>query len=380
MEQVILPTGDKYYRDERAIIIRLEGARRIMSTSAFNGGCREDLAYLFNFCEVYGKEDERCEMRAATYKEHLRMLTEELGLDPQKTTGLSTAAKMKYARLNTEKYDDFTVTAIVTGSVDDNGSRPGDPAFWHEKEGVPCPVKPGTVNIMVFIDACLPEGSLARALVMITEAKTAALQEVLAPSCYSQGLATGSGTDGIIVASNLESSTCLTDAGQHSKLGEHLGRVVKKTVREAVSAEEGFEAYACSSMLRRIRRYGINEESLWELYCSPGQPGALDRDSFRQRLEVLDRDGDLIALATVYAHVLDLLEWKLTGTEQAERLAEDLLKGRSLAKAVKENLQGAITEKQNREIKNPEESGSEAAVKALVNRFSRHLISLVVRK
>jgi len=334
MDDIKLPGGDRFSRDDRAIIIELNGARRVLSTSAHNGGCRENLSHLFNYCEVYGAIDERCEMRAPTYDRHLSMLAEELDLNPRTTTGLSTAAKMKYLRVQTEKYTDFSVTVMATGGIDANGSRAGDPALWHEKDGTPTPVKPGTINLIIFIDAHLLERTLTRALVTATEAKTAALQEVLAPSCYSRGLATGSGTDGTIIVSNLESPVRLTDAGQHSKLGEYIGRVVKNTVKEALTAENGFNAYACSSVLRRTRRFGIDEDSLWEFFRSMaqfcGQAGKgsekLDKRTFQQRLERVNKNSCLIMRASIYAHLLDLLHWRLVDPEQAAGMAEELLK------------------------------------------------------
>ncbi len=325
MEQITLPTGDILKQENRAIVVELTGARRVLSTSILNGGCRTDLSHLFNYCEVYGRVDELCEMRASTYKEHLKILARELGLNAFKVTGLSTAAKMKYAQLKSKDHGDFSVTAVATGGIDVNGSRAGDPAFWHEKNGRPVPYKPGTINILVFINANLGDAALARALVTVTEAKAAALQEVLAPSCYSRGLATGSGTDGTIIVSNMDSQVTLSDAGQHSKLGEYLGRVVKNTVKAGLVAENGFEAYACTSMLRRIGRFGIDEESLWERYCRCGRPGDLSRETFGQRLKKLNQDKELMALAPVYAHILDLLDWNLVRAEEAAGLAVDLL-------------------------------------------------------
>ncbi len=323
----MLPTGDRLTREDKAIVVRFAGARRLLSTSVLNGGCRTDLSCLFNYCEVYGKADERCTMRAATYEEHLCLLAEELGLDPLFTTGLSTAAKMKYAQINSESHKDFSVTVIATGGIDVNGSRAGDPALWHEHNGRSYPYEPGTINILVFIDAKLKEAALTRALVTVTEAKTAALQEVLAPSCYSRGLATGSGTDGTIIVSNLEAPVALTDAGQHSKLGEYIGRVVKNTVKAGLTAENGFISYACSSILRRIGRFGITEEGLWGKYCSLKNPFNLNRDDFRCRLMRLDKDSSLMALAAVYAHILDLLDWNLIDNRVALRMVRDLLKG-----------------------------------------------------
>ena len=49
------------------------------------------------------------------------------------------------------------------------------------------PVRPGTINILLFFNVDLSRGALARALVTCTEAQTAALQELLAPSRYFHG-------------------------------------------------------------------------------------------------------------------------------------------------------------------------------------------------
>ncbi len=362
MEYVELPSGDQFSREDRAIVIKLTGARMVLSTSGLNGGCRENLLHLFNYCEVHDAADERCSMRAPTYDQHLRMLAEELGLNPLTATGLSTAARMKYAKVYTESYEDFSVTAIVTAGIDINGSRAGDPALWHEKEGIPVPEKPGTINIMLFIDAHLSAGTLTRSLVTATEAKTAALQEVLAPSCYSHGLATGSGTDGTIIVSNLESSTSLTNAGQHSKLGEYIGRVVKSTVKEALVAENGFSDYACGSVFRRIRRFGINEDLLWKLCQSINEPGKIKKVDFNHGLEQLDKNDWLVSRASLFAHLLDLLYWHLIEPEQAAEMAKELFSG--LAEIIKDSTSGRVAKGDAKGETNEEAAG------ALTNHFA----------
>ncbi len=326
MDHLHIPGGYRVSREEQAIVIGLGKPRRVLGTSVFNGGCREDLQYLFNYCEAYGAVDERCEMRAATYREHLRLLAEELKLPPSVTTGLSTAAKMKYARVHTRQYEDFSVTALATAGIDFNGSRAGDPAFFHEQKGLPVVYRPNTINIFLFIGALLSEAALTRALVTLTEAKTAALQEVLAPSCYSAGLATGSGTDGAIIACDLDAPVCLTDAGQHSKLGEYIGKVIKDTVKEALVAENGFDAYANSSVLRRIGRFGINEQSLWAAYQAGPKQVQIDHESYRRRLRELDGDRCLMTRVSLYAHLLDLLHWGLVDPGQAGKAAEEILR------------------------------------------------------
>ena len=147
-----------------------------------------------------------------------------------------------------EEYEDLTVTAVVTGGIDENGGRVGDPANWHESDGGPVLV-PGTINILLFIDARLPAGTMARALVTCTEAKTAALQELLAPSLYSSGIATGSGTDGTIIVSNSQSPAYLTYAGKHSS-----SAAISQIIASAVKNSSSRRAYAPpgSSMLSAV--------------------------------------------------------------------------------------------------------------------------------
>ena len=129
------------------------------------------------------------------------MIVKELGLNPQETTGLSTAASMDKAAIQRATFEDISVTAIVTGGVEKNGCRAGDPASFHERGEKIESLAAGTINIVLLIDADLTPGALTNALVTCTEAKTAALQELMAGSNYSHGLATGSGTDGIVYGS-----------------------------------------------------------------------------------------------------------------------------------------------------------------------------------
>ena len=325
MDFIKLPGGVTFRRNDKVIIFELSKPSRVLSTSYLNGGCRDDLSHLFNYCEIYNSPDGRCEMRAPTNREHLSLIASELELPPHKTTGLSTAAMMTYARPDTLKYVDFSVTAVVTAGIDVNGSRAGDPACWHEKAGVPIPAEPGTINIFLFINASLDAGALAKALVTATEAKTAALQELLAPSCISSGLATGSGTDGVIIVSNLEALTSLTDAGQHGKLGEYIGRVVKNTVKEALVADIGFRSYACGSVLKRMKRFGLKDKKMAALYQPSAIEGGIDQVQFSRALNAIDSDDRYIGIATLYAHLLDLLHWKLIGRDEALRLAAGLL-------------------------------------------------------
>ena len=355
-----LSGGDELHHYKKSLVVCLKGSRKVLSTGPNNGGYRTDLQAVFNNDSNPGP-GMSCTLRAGTYSEHMDLLAlEDLGLDPKRCTGLSTAASMENVAIETLEYEDFSVTAIVTGGIRNNGGRIGDPAVWHEKSEISYQVKPGTINIILYIDANLSEGALARALVSCTEAKTAAIQELLAPSRYSRGLATGSGTDGTIVISNAESKTYLTNAGKHCKLGEYIGRTVKKAVKEALNRQSGLNPVWQHNILNRMDRFGVTEDTLWAAYKkAQKKPGAEEtpflRAEFADRLDRLKTEERLVTYTSLYAHLLDQLDWGLLKPQEAWAAGKQLLQLAGLTEEMSQeteegpdlrNLQGAEEEKE----------------------------------
>ncbi len=321
-----LSNGDCVHRYGKSVVIPFGGARKVLSTSPLNGGYKENLTAVFNNDGNPGA-GMACKLRAPTYEEHMRLIASELGLDPDKTAGIGTAASMENVSIKNESFENLTVTAIVTGGVEVNGGRAGDPASFHERVGKTEVLNHGTINILLSIDADLPEGTMARALVTCTEAKTAALQELMAGSNYSSGLATGSGTDGTILICNPMSGIVLTNAGKHSKLGELIGRSVKAAVKEALFKQSGLCPGYQHSILRRMKRYGINEEKLWLYYMEKEKETgeAMSKADFIHRLHMLEMSRGLVTLTSLFVHVLDQLEWELLDPEEAAMAGHMLL-------------------------------------------------------
>ena len=342
-----LSDGDVLHRYKQSLVVCFNGKRKVLSTGPNNGGLRYDLQAVFNYDGNPGS-GMQASMRADTYEEHMHLVAkEDLGLDPEKCTGLCTAASMYNAAIERNDYDDFSVTAIVTGGIYHNAGRIGDPAFWHEQAGIFHKVPLGTINILLLIDADLTDGAIARALVSCTEAKTAAIQELLAPSRYSRGLATGSGTDGTIVFCNMESDTHLTDAGKHSKLGELIGRTVKQAVKQALKNQ----TYLCPKfqhdILNRMDRFGVTEDSLWERYKNQG--GTIRRAEFTDRLDRCRKENRIVTYSSLYAHLLDQLDWGLITSGEAEDAGAALLKQMGFPDKAETGHEQQITEEQKSE-------------------------------
>lgn len=314
MQIYTLPTGDEVHRYKKSIVVPFQGKRRVLSTCPLNGGYQEDLAAVFNHDGNPGA-GMACTMKAPTYEGHMAVIAGEIGLDKNCVAGMSTAASMENVSIRSERFAEMEVTAVVTGGIEVNGGRVGDPATWHEKQGTAVPAKEGTINIMLFVNTDLSKGTMARAIVTCTEAKTAAIQELIAPSRYSMGLATGSGTDGTILVCNAESDICLTNAGKHSKLGELIGKAVKAAVKEALNLQSGLNPKYQHNVIRRMDRFGITQDSLWEQFFKEGTE--LSRAVFEDRLWKLSNDSNTVVYSSLYAHLLDQLMWGMISPEEA---------------------------------------------------------------
>ena len=330
MELARLTTGDVAYRYDKSIVLVFSGRRKVLSTSLYNGGYHEDFEAVFNRDMTQGS-GMPCESFAPTYVESMKIVAERLGLAPELTSGMGTAAHMENASIVSRSYKELTVTAIVTGGVETNGGRVGDPASYYKTAEKKC----GTINIMLVIDADLPPGILARALVTCTEAKTAALQELMAPSRYSTGLATGSGTDQTIVVANSESPLFFEGAGKHSKLGELIGLAVMAAVKEALKKQSGLTPAQQHDLLRRLRRFGVTEETLWQRYKEEVGDDALIKAQFIAALEKMIAVPALFPLGVLFIHLYDEHLWGLLEKGETWEAAEKLLKEMATALRLK---------------------------------------------
>lgn len=323
MKLCTLSTGDEVYRYYKSIVILFDQPRKVLSTSVYNGGYRENLTAVFNH-DCNPGAGMACTLRAPTYEEHMRLVAGEIGLNPETASGMGTAASMDNVAICSETYEALTVTALVTGGVEVNGGRVGDPATYFKPVEKSTLHKPGTINIILVMNADMPPGTLARALVTCTEAKTAALQELMAGSNYSNGLATGSGTDQTIVIANPLSALYLESAGKHAKLGELIGRTVKQAVKEALRRQTSLSPERQHSMLKRMKRFDVKEETLWHEYAADNNEAVM-KARFLEWVYQLDADPYLVTYTSLYVHLLDQFLWGLLSGEEVVRAGHELL-------------------------------------------------------
>jgi adenosylcobinamide amidohydrolase len=266
-------------RRGRFIVVDLIEDHRVITTSAINGGEVESLRHLVNHQCCEGKDhDDRFHLIVAKGDEFYHgTVCAEIGLPPTRTAMMATAANMNYAACAARRDADVEVLAIVTAGVETNAVCAGDPASSREtSEGVVSAIPVGTINTILLSNVPLARGALARTVITMAEAKSAALQRLAVPSCYSSDLATGTGTDQYCVAAPLEGGRTLKSASPHMKFGEIVGLAVRDATLEALRWQNGLEASYTRGLFRALGRYGIKESTIYDRLAPLLEAGSLE--------------------------------------------------------------------------------------------------------
>ncbi|MBP1910542.1 adenosylcobinamide amidohydrolase [Methanolobus bombayensis] len=315
--------NEKIYRYSDSILVSLPEGRKTLTTSWLNGGFREDIRTIFNHTIPKGKHAPR-ELEGGTVPAYLGIIAKRLGADPETSSGLLTAANMDNVAIITKSFRGVEVTAVMTAGIEVNGGRAGDPASYYQENGSHQFIQ-GTINMIVIIGAALPDYTMARAIITASEAKAAALQQLMAPSRYSTGIATGSGTDMIAVVCDGTSSLTLTDAGQHSKLGELIGKVVIKCTHKALELQSDLTVLSQRDMLVRLERFGVTELDYWNV--ASGLNGANRKAAFFKVLREMSKNPVLVSAIASVLHIVDEISWGLLPETAGGKVAVSVMKG-----------------------------------------------------
>lgn len=238
--QARIERGERDGLPEKTLVVRLDGARHALSTSdglltaraALNHG-----AHPLLWERVAGTFQGRDGQGGKAYTEYVvRETARRLNLPRRAVAHMATAADLDNLAVVTRSHGPLTVTVLATAGAKSNAQRTGvDGGSYIEG------LEPkGTINLLVLSNVQLSDAALARALITVTEGKTAALEDLKVPSTYTpQVQATGTGTDSIVVVSGTALPRA-TYTGGHSKLGELIGKASYQAVVEALGKQNGF--------------------------------------------------------------------------------------------------------------------------------------------
>ena len=301
---------DEVYYLKDTIFVKFNVRRNGISTSKLNGGFSSSLKSVFNH---HLSQENIDYLENHDLQDYLIRHCQSCGIDSEYSTGLTTLAEMNHVSIVTKSYRNLEVTALTTAGVRTNAVRAGDPGAFYEENG-----KFGTINTIILINVNLGYETLLDAFMTATEAKTVALNDLKIPSQYSNGYATGTGTDGLCIFSNMESENALSNAGKHSKLGELIGKSVTESVKKAVKKQVWISPKSQSNALVRLNRYTLDINEFYDnLDC--------DKEEFIRLLQNEMKKQDNVAITSSVLNLIDEVESGLIEKEDALMLANDLI-------------------------------------------------------
>lgn len=188
-----------------------------LSSSFFGGGFRRVRHILnANVAENYQSDKPAADLRAIAARCSVS----------GPFVGLLTAVPLRKARTSFLARGQLRVGALVTAGVGNATSAGVSP---------PCESKPGTINIILLLDAKLTRAAMLNAIVTATEAKSAVLHEmnVRTPDGV---LATGTSTDTVTIAMTGQGPT-LPYAGSATVAGWLIAKTVRQALLHSLLAE-----------------------------------------------------------------------------------------------------------------------------------------------
>lgn len=209
--------GIRLRHDDEAIQVTAERPLRCLSSSFHGGGFRRVRHILNAWVDAdYASRDPAADLRAIAAR---RGIAEPF-------IGLLTAVPLRRARMAVDTAAGITVGALVTAGIG-NATCAGISA--------PCAWTPGTINIILLLDARLTRAALANALITATEAKCAVLTE-MDVRCADGAPATGTSTDTVTLATTGR-SPAQPYAGPATVTGWLIARTVRSAVRASLQAQ-----------------------------------------------------------------------------------------------------------------------------------------------
>ena len=267
----------------------------------------------------------------------------ELDLRSERISGLITSADMDYYSIVCERYRDIEVIAITTAGARVNAVSAGDIASYYEinadyqydleedldKSIDNCknPNRPGTINTIILINTRLDESSLLLAEMIAVEAKAVALRELMVSSNYSDEIATGTGTDGIAVFSNMESEDFIDNVSKHAKIGELIGKAVIDSIKEALAKLQWLTPSYQLNALVRLDRFQYNLDDFYDSYLPKyvGIDGEDDKKEFILSLLRVSNNPELVANVSLIIHILDQYRYGLLSKNTALKVSNSIL-------------------------------------------------------
>lgn len=336
--------GDEILKNSDTVLVRFGPKRNGIVSSWLNGGYNEDLSAVFNHQLSQENIDKYGDGGILDFLKDLSTdFYNGLDLRSDKLSGLITSADMNSYSIACEKYRDIEVIAITTAGARVNAVSAGDIASYYEinadyrydleedesngQNNNQNPNKPGTINTILLINTKLDESSLLLAEMIAVEAKAVALRDLMVSSNYSDEIATGTGTDGLAIFSNMESENFTDNVSKHAKIGELIGKVVIDSIKEALAKLQWLTPTYQLNALVRLDRFQYNLDEFYNDYLPKHMK--MDEEDDKRKFIVslirISKNPELVSYVSLIIHLLDQYRYGLLSKKTVLKASNSIL-------------------------------------------------------
>lgn len=332
--------GDEILKNSDTVLVKFGPERNGIITSWLNGGYNEDLSAVFNHQLSQENIDKYGDGGILDFLKDLSSdLCNDLDLRSDKLSGLITSADMNSYSIACERYRDIEVIAITTAGARVNAVSAGDLASYYEinadyrydldedSDNNQNPNKPGTINTILLINTKLDESSLLLAEMIAVEAKAVALRDLMVSSNYSNEIATGTGTDGIAIFSNMDSENFTDNVSKHAKIGELIGKVVIDSIKDALAKLQWLTPTYQLNALVRLDRFQYNLDDFYNNYLPKHVKidDEEDKRKFILSLIGISKNPELVSYVSLIIHLLDQYRYGLLSKKTVLKASNSIL-------------------------------------------------------
>ena len=269
-------------------VIRLKEKMEILSSAVTNSGnVISDTLMIMEVPKLYDDPDPAAD---------LERVRKDLGL-PESTVGFMTAAEIEYVTAFKETdFEGMHTTVVATAGLG-NKVIAGDEIFDMDARLVRSAErekliragkklgKIGTINILAISPVALTDAAKVNAFIVITEAKTAAMQSL-------GHVETGTTSDAMAIISPVKGNK-EKYCGTGTSLGISMARSVKEAVRQSLIYRN--DVPETGSFLDQLKKLGITEEKMWaaamEIYSpNPNWSVSILKDLFHKFMRIYSKD------------------------------------------------------------------------------------------
>ncbi len=212
---------------KESVIISLKEKYKVLSSAVAGGGLKTISDFIIlKVDENYDGKKDKFEAPEIT----LKKFAYSKGIR-KNFIGMMTSAKMESFREVEIENQSVKVSLFLTAGVS-NAKRAGDKAEYTNINELK--YEAGTINIICLINLPLTDEALVEAIMIITEAKSVALQMLNIKTYDTKTIATGTGTDSIAVGCRIGKNG-IRYCGKHTLLGEIIAKSVIKALLSSLS-------------------------------------------------------------------------------------------------------------------------------------------------